>query len=804
MDSSTKIFQRILYAEALTTPNWKRYFSTLTDAGVTSMEEFLSIEDKDWDVFEIPILLKTRLQQFKTRFTNMQLSRNNSFSQPFQHNEIFNNFEFVPQLMCEQYFIDVPMNDIAIQLPKAIYTVEKSGHGGITEHQAIMIALYCQEGTGQTNSFYYLLNKCLREREQNLIGLRPAIYLLDSALRTLPKFNGITWRGINVAPDLRKFIVGQEVCFAGICSTSTDKNKALYFMDISPPSRTHKHTLFKMHVNAGVFIQQWSCIKDESEVVTPFCSRWKVLSIKTDQNESFDDIDDYHCDYIIELEQIEGELLFPNHESPIGLHLLSKINFQDNPEILKTDFKAKFISFFGQLTDTTAKSILETFLGEDWDKKTCIFQASCGNDKIIFDHFTQFLGGIHNLLHEFQSLNVHIKNSFRISERHNIYSERQLLWCTDGSERTVKQLCDMGFSRECAKKIYEQDALKQELEVKYKSSKLDLRGTAEDPKNVGRWLSDLRFKHCAWHDGCLIGYYDLGKAMVKSVKDITPKMNKLLSKTVFRSDIVRFSDTATLSFNLQCSDLIIGTAIFAVELGSLCIQLYCGDITFKQFLKSLTTSAVAIAAGAIGASIGSCFGVTLMMYLGFLGWPVTAGALIGTLAGGLVTGVGFEMFYQKFLKHLAPDGEKEDMNALRKLYLAALTTLNCTPDSTMTTIKRAYYELALRTHPDKFENKQSAKEEFQKVVAAYEIAKNYHEVLENAFQALNVPNNISITELEEWAKRNRCDGEKEKAYKIIYRHLTCSRDKMKWLRDQADSDRQLKLNDSKSLSVVKK
>lgn len=365
MDSSTRTFQLILYAEVLTTPNAQKYFFTLTDAGVTSMEEFLLIEDEDWNMFDIPKFIKSRLQQFKKRLTNMTLQRNNSFSQSYQDNEIFRDFEFVPQFLCEQYFIDISMTDVSDELKKAINTVKEYGHDGITEHQAIMIALYCQEATNQTNSFYFLVNKCLRERQQNLIGLRPAIYLLDSALRTLPKFNGITWRGVNFAPDLTKFIVGQELCFAGICSSSTDKNGTFYFMNISPRSGPHMHTLFKMHVNSGVFIQQWSRIKNENEVVIPFCSRWKVLSIETDRRESFDYDDNYLCNYFIELEQIEGELLFPNHESPTGLHLLSKINFQDNPELLKTDFKAKFISFFQQLIDETVKSILEMFLGDN-------------------------------------------------------------------------------------------------------------------------------------------------------------------------------------------------------------------------------------------------------------------------------------------------------------------------------------------------------------------------------------------------------------------------------------------------------
>jgi len=66
----------------------------------------------------------------------------------------------------------------------------------------------------------------------------------------------------------------------------------------------------------------------------------------------------------------------------------------------------------------------------------------------------------------------------------------------------------------------------------------------------------------------------------------------------------------------------------------------------------------------------------------------------------------------------------------------------------MRKIQKAYYRKAQATHPDKCDNKKFAEEDFKKVVAAYEIAKSYHEVLEDTCKLLNIPNNFTIDNLK--------------------------------------------------------
>jgi hypothetical protein len=159
---------------------------------------------------------------------------------------------------------------------------------------------------------------------------------------------------MNFQPDLRKFVVGQTVCFTGICSSSTDKDQTLLFMGTSPREGMHKRTLFKLHMIHGVSIQRWSCYKHEQEVVASFCSRWKVIKVEQNYEEIFDSLGSYNCDYYIELQQLDSKPLFRSNIKLTGLHLLSKVEFE-KPKDLNRNFKMKFLDFFHQLADKRHK-----------------------------------------------------------------------------------------------------------------------------------------------------------------------------------------------------------------------------------------------------------------------------------------------------------------------------------------------------------------------------------------------------------------------------------------------------------------
>ncbi|CAF1552535.1 unnamed protein product, partial [Rotaria sordida] len=167
----------------------------------------------------------------------------------------------------------------------------------------------------------------------------------------------------------------------------------------------------------------------------------------------------------------------------------------------------------------------------------------------------------------------------------------------------------------------------------------------------------------------------------------------------------------------------------------------------------------------------------IAVLLGITPWPATIAVLLGTAIGGLVCGGGADLLFRYLSEKLFPDGEDEELNAQRKLYCAALETLACNPDSTMRNIQQAYYRKAQATHPDKCDNKKVAEEDFKTLVAAYEIAKNYHEVLEDACKTLNISNQFTVDDLKACKSTITDNSELKRAYNIAYRHIVYSANK---------------------------
>ena len=800
MDTGTAVFQQIVFAEALTTSSWKKCFPHLLNAGITTIEELVETPDEIFNELKKNIL-PTPLARIKTLQQNLikiKEKHNNSFSMPLSDNGFFDHFEFVPQFTCEQYFGDIFTSSMNPDIEKATNKIATIDCNPLTKHQSTFIALYCQESSVPNSSFYYLVNQYLRERKEELVCIRPALYLLESGLRNLSPIQDVTWRGMNTVPDLRKFIVGQTVCFPGICSSSLDKDQAFKFMEIPPQGRIHKRTLFKLDVSNGVSIQKWSCYAQEQEVVTSFCSRWEVIKVETNRLEIFDSIGPYTCDYYIELRQSSSEPLFRSNIVLTGLHLLSKINYE-KPSNLCKNFKMKFLDLFHQLGDITAQQILESVLStkDFWNHEDKTFKNSHEN-KEIFDLITHFLEGVRTLSTEFQHHDIDLQRGFEICEAHNIYAAIHLLYDKDdGGERTIADFERLGFSKEWAAKLYNQEHVKQELQLLYKRVNYD--GTIESPHNVWKWLCDLRFKHYIKRDGIMVGIYELAHICVNSGKHISPKFRSLVNGAI-HFDNFKFLGK-TMSYEIQYSDFAIAAAIFVVQFGMYTFQLWHGDLTMRQYLKSISTCAVSVVFGFAGGFGAGFFAAACAAALGLAAGPTAIAILIGTAIGGLALGGGADILFRCLLEKFFPDGEKEELNAQRKLYCAALETLACTPNSTMRNIRQAYYRKAQATHPDKCDNKQVAEEEFKRLIAAYEISKNYHEVLENACDTLNIPNNFTYDDLMARKPTVGNDRERERAYNIAYRHIIYNTNKWKRIRNWLDSDHNLKLRNSTILPV---
>ncbi|CAF3715245.1 unnamed protein product [Rotaria socialis] len=222
------------------------------------------------------------------------------------------------------------------------------------------------------------------------------------------------------------------------------------------------------------------------------------------------------------------------------------------------------------------------------------------------------------------------------------------------------------------------------LQLFYKTSNYG--GTFELPKNIFQSLS--------------------GSISVNCAKRISPRIYNLLNGSI-QFYIVSILSRA-VSYEIQYTDFSIAGVIFSV-------QLWHGEITTPQFLKSISTAAVVIECGFTAAA--SFFFATCAVLLSIAGGPATILVLLGTAAGGLICGGAAYRVCRYLTERFFPD---------------ALEVLACSPDSSMRNIQRAYYRKAQVTHSDKCDNKEVAAEEFKKIVTAYEIAKSYHEVLEDA------------------------------------------------------------------------
>jgi hypothetical protein len=299
----------------------------------------------------------------------------------------------------------------------------------------------------------------------------------------------------------------------------------------------------------------------------------------------------------------------------------------------------------------------------------------------------------------------------------------------------------------------------------------------------------------------MVGIYQLSHVSIRGAKHLCPKFLYLLNGSL-QFDNFKFLGQ-NLTYQIQYTDFAIGGAIFAVQFGMYSFQLWHGDITTRQFLKSVATSAVAVTAGFVGGAAAGYFVAACAALLGTAAGPAGILVLLGATAGGIICSGGADYLFRRLTEKYFPDGKNEELNAQRKLYCAALETLTCNPDSTMRTIQQAYYRKAQATHPDKCDNKEVAEEDFKKIVAAYEIAKNYHEVLEDACQLLNIPSNFTIDHLKACEHIATNNSETKRAYNIAYRHIVYNTNNWKRTRDWLDGDKKLKLRDKAPLPIEK-
>ena len=94
-------------------------------------------------------------------------------------------------------------------------------------------------------------------------AIKGCLFYALSALRKLPNFKGVVFRGNN-KPELvkKEYIPGREVFWSGFTSTTVDVNVAKQFAGSSG-------VIFRIKINSGKVIQAFNVVGGENEVLLP-------------------------------------------------------------------------------------------------------------------------------------------------------------------------------------------------------------------------------------------------------------------------------------------------------------------------------------------------------------------------------------------------------------------------------------------------------------------------------------------------------------------------------------------------------
>ena len=410
-----------------------------------------------------------------------------------------------------------------------------------------------------------------------------------------------------------------------------------------------------------------------------------------------------------------------------------------------------------------------------------------------------FLVGLGTLRTELETnaLNISVNEAFALCESKEIYDAKALL-LPDSGERLVDGFVVLGFSRDDAVKLFIQEKHRGILADLY--AKQTLRGTSEMPQIVGRLLSKERLKHYIKRDGAAIALYDVALICAKGSKYCLKIPNsrcaKILSGTLFGRQ---------LTYAIGLTDIIPAAIFTVIQVGIYASQLWYGDITVKQFVKAVSITMVSVASGMVGTIAGWTLGVAVAAACGAVGLPAIAITTACTLVLGAAVGFSGESLSRLIIEKLFPDGETEEINAQRKVYLNALKMFNCVQDSSFDKVRQSYYQLARVNHPDNCDDKKTATEKFQSIVAAYEIVKNYHEVLEESCKVLELKvSELSIGAVKQCKKKlsGKIGAEvkvrRTRALTVVERHVKFTCNNPGFIRRWLDGDRKLSFDKSAS------
>ncbi|CAF3922947.1 unnamed protein product [Rotaria magnacalcarata] len=420
----------------------------------------------------------------------------------------------------------------------------------------------------------------------------------------------------------------------------------------------------------------------------------------------------------------------------------------------------------------TAKEILKEKLGDLWNTEENRFRGDVTESEAMESVVNKVLMRSQELRTYLTRSETNIRQCLIICQQNQIYSTLQLIYEKENEDRTIEKLQKLGFSAVDSEKIYNNEGDKKMLQTLYVSVN-GLQGDSENPRNVTQWLADNRMKHYVWRDGMMMGIFQA----IQAVFNMT---GCCMNNFTCCEEVCRFT-YKTSGVIVQRGDIIIAIAIASVHLSGYLIQWWYGDITFKQLFKSIVVTMPSMAVGFVAAMIALAFG------------PVgIAGVLISSVTAAIVGG-GSEVLIRMLVESLFPDGYIEEANAKRLLYHKALKALNCTEDSSCREVQTQYRQLAQLYYPKRHKNKSARDatdndmENFNRILAAYEIIQTYRSTLDAACKRLKIPrDSLSKETFEYWKtvdrKSIRDSVEIQKSFEILDMHLNYTKKSLSWLR----------------------
>jgi len=164
----------------------------------------------------------------------------------------------------------------AITYSESNYNIENN----LTIDECASIFLYTMEWSmGREESFYFVVNKHLRDNTRQLKYFYPFIKLIVSGLQKLKPFVGTVWRGFNGVSNVSSlYKKGEVVCWNAFTSCSTDVSAFgnNFFAD-----NKGENTLFNIQVCTGYSISPYSSFPLENEILLLPGEKFKVVDVLT-------------------------------------------------------------------------------------------------------------------------------------------------------------------------------------------------------------------------------------------------------------------------------------------------------------------------------------------------------------------------------------------------------------------------------------------------------------------------------------------------------------------------------------------